>query len=127
SKAEGPMIAVKTGVVEFGKTSLVDGCFRGQTMIEEGIRQFSALPTRPDDEEVCSLESQPYWLVRHAGSVPASIIALCPDELTEKTTVYEHFNRRFWLRFLPFFHFLKQLTQGVDWTPPPLRACLMFD
>ena len=127
SKAEGPMIAVKTGVVEFGKTGRVDGCFRGQTMIEEGIRQFSALPSRPDDEEVCSLESQPYWLIRRAGSVPASIIALGPDELTENATVYEHFNRRFWLRFLPFFHFLKQLTQGVDWTPPPLRACLMFD
>jgi hypothetical protein len=127
SKAEGPIIAVKTGVVEFGKTGLVDSCFRGQTMIEEGIREFSALRSRKGDEEVCSLESQPYWLVRHAGSVPASIIALGPEELAEKATVYEHFNRRFWLRLLPFFHFLKQLTQDIGWTPPPLRACLMFD
>ncbi len=127
SKADGPMIAVKTGVVEFGKAGFVDACFRGQTMIEEGIREFSALRSRKGDEEICSLESQPYWLVRHVGSVPASIIALGPEELAEKTTVYEHFNRRFWLRLLPFFHFLKQLTQDIAWTPPPLRACLMFD
>ncbi len=127
SKAEGPMIAVKQGIVEFGKTGLLDVCFRGQTMIEEGIGEFSALRIRQDDEAVCSLESQPYWLVRHAGSVPASIIALGPGEIPERTTVYEHFNRRFWLKLLPFFHFLKRLTQGVGWTPPPLRACLMFD
>jgi hypothetical protein len=127
SKAEGPMIAVKRGAVEFGKTGLLDTCFRGQTMTEEGIGEFSALPIRKDDETVCSLESQPYWLVRHVGSVPASIVALGPEEMPERTTVYEHFNRRFWLRLLPFFHFLKRLTQDVDWSPPPLRACLMFD
>ena len=127
SKAEGPMIAVEKGLAEFGKTASVDSYFRGQTMTEEGVREFSPLRIRPRDEVVCSLESQPYWLVRNSGSVPASIVALGPEEMSEKTTVYERFNRRFWLRLLPFFHFLKQLTQAVDWTPPPLRACLMFD
>jgi hypothetical protein len=127
SKAEGPMIAVEKGLAKFGKTALVDGYFCGQTMTEEGIREFSPLRIRDGDEVVCSLESQPYWLVRDSGLVPASVVALGPEEFSEKTTVYDRFNRRFWLRLLPFFHFLKQLTQDVNWTPPPLRACLMFD
>ena len=62
-----------------------------------------------------------------ASAVPASVVALGPEEFSERTTVYERFNRRFWLRLLPFLHFLKQLTRDVNWTPPPLRACLMFD
>jgi hypothetical protein len=127
SRAEGPTIPVEKGLAEFGNTPLVDRYFRGQTMIEEGIREFSPLRIRKRDAIVCSLESQPYWLIRDFGSAPASVVASGPEEISEKTTVYDCFNRRFWLRLLPFFHFLKQLTQGVDWTPPPLRACLMFD
>lgn len=127
SKAEGAMTAVEKGLTEFGNTASLDRYFRGQTIIEEGVREFSPLRIRPGDEVVCSLESQPYWLVRDSGSVPVSVVALGPEEISERTTVYERFNRRFWLRLLPFFHFLKQLTQEVDWTPPPLRACLMFD
>jgi hypothetical protein len=126
-KADEPVIPVKKGAVEFGKTPLLDVCFRGQTMIEEGIGEFPPVTLQKDDELVCSLEARPYWLIRRIGSAPISVIALGPVEIPEKSTVYDHFNRRFWLQLLPFLHFLKQLTHNSGWSPPPLRACLMFD
>jgi hypothetical protein len=127
ANAEGATIPVKNGVVEFGMVDSIDVCFRGQTMIEEGIREFRPLSIEPADVVACSLESNPYWLFRRIGETSLSVVAFGPEEMQENTTIYSYFNRRFWLRLLPFFHFLKQLTRSIDWNPRPLRACIMFD
>ncbi len=120
-------IPVQKHTVKFGQTTSLDECFRGQTMVEESVEGFSALRPRDSDEIVCGMDSLPYWLVRRNDGATTSIVALGPEEMLERQTVYDHFNRRRWLRLLPFFHFLKQLTSSDAWRPPPLRACFMFD
>jgi len=127
ARPEGRGVLVQKPTVKFGLTTLLDNCFRGQTMVEECIEACPVLPLRDNDEIVCWIDSLPYWLVRRIGGATASIVALGPEELPEPQTVYDHFNRRRWLRLLPFFHFLKRLAGSDAWEPPPLRACLMFD
>jgi hypothetical protein len=127
ARAEGPLVPVQKGAVSFGTTTSLDSCFRGQTTVDECIEGLPALRPRDGDELICSIASQPYWLRRRMGSAPVSIVALGPEEMLKEQTVYDHFNRRRWLRLLPFFHFLKGLTSSDCWEPTPLRACLMFD
>ena len=127
ARPEGRNVPVQKHTVKFGLTTSLDDCFRGQTMIEECVEKFPALPLRDSDEIVCWKDSLPYWLIRRNDGATTSIVALGPEEMAERQTVYDHFNRRCWLRLLPFFHFLKRLTSSDAWEPPPLRACFMFD
>ena len=121
------LVPVKTGTVRFNAPDVLDPCFHHQTMVEEGIKEFSALHPVEGDELVCSLESQPYWLLRRLGSATFSIVASSPPDFLERQTVYDRFNRMRWLQLLPCFNFLKRLTREENWNPPPQRACLMFD
>jgi hypothetical protein len=127
ARTEGRNIPVQKHTVKFGPTASLDECFRGQTMVEEGLEELPVLHPRDSDEIVCWIDSLPYWLVRQNDGATTAIVALGPEEMAERQTVYDHFNRRRWLRLLPFFHFLKRLTSSDDWEPPPLRACFMFD
>ena len=115
--------------VKFSETDSLDHAFRGQTMIEECIGAIPALRPLDSDEIVCRIDSlpYPYWLIRRTDNATVTLVALGPEEISEGQTVYDHFNRRRWLRLLPFFHFLKQLTRADAWEAPPVRACLMFD
>ena len=127
ARPEESAVPVQKHAVTFATTAWLDGCFRGQNMAEEVIEELPALRPRDGDEIICRLDSRPYWLVRRMGGATVSVVALGPEEMGERETVYDHFNRRRWLRLLPVLHFLKRLTRDEAWNPPPLRACLMFD
>lgn len=120
-------VTVTHGRADFGRTDRIDRCFREQTLHECGIRDFPPLGVKEHDVILCSLDSHPYWICRPQEKSQFSIIALGPPIVTAQHTVYQLFNRLTWLRLLPFLHFVKRLTQADDWTPPPLRACLIFD
>jgi hypothetical protein len=127
ARSEGPLVTVQKGGAKFGASSSLDHCFRSQGMVDECIESFSALKLRDGDEVLCSLEGQPCWIGRRGQRGTTWITALAPEEFGETQTVYDHFNRRRWLRLLPFFQYLKRLTQTENWDTPPVRACLMFD
>lgn len=127
ARAQRAVIPVQKCTVKFAATPALDNAFRGQTMIEEGIEELPELRPRDSDEIVCRIDSLPYWLVRRADGAAVSVAALGPEEFLDGQTVYDHFNRRRWLRLLPYFHFLKRLTRDDAWEAPPVRACLMFD
>ena len=122
-----PRIPVPHGRVRFGSGFWLERCFRHQTLNEDGIREFGPLTLANGEEPVCYLNGRPYWTSRQEGSTRVCTVALGPPYLTEAHTLYHHFNRRTWLRLLPFLHFVKRLTAADDWSPPPLRACVMFD
>jgi hypothetical protein len=125
--SSGRNVSVEKGAVKFSEMDLIDSAFRGQTLVDECIGSFPALQLCDNDKVICTVNSEPYWILRAIGATSASIIAMGPAEPGERETVYDLFNRRRWLQLLPFFHFLKQLTRDNDWEAPPLRACLMFD
>lgn len=127
ARSQAATIPVQKRTVKFAATASLDNAFRGQTMIEECIEAIPALRPLDRDEIVCRIDELPYWLVRKTDSATVSIVALEPEEILEGQTVYNHFNRRCWLRLLPFFHFLKRLTRDEAWEALPVRACLMFD
>ena len=124
---EGRNVSVQSGCVKFSDSGFLDKAFRRSTMIEKGITAFTALGLRGTDEVVCSLESEPYWILRSFGQTPVSVVALSPGELGGRETIYSCFNRQRWLQLLPLLHFLKRISQRNGWEPPAFRACLMFD
>src|SRR5208283_3112360 len=97
------------GVVDFGKSTCLDACFRGQRMFEHRLEQAPAVNLVEGDELICSLNSRPYWVFRPAGRAAVNVVALAPPEVGPGHTVYDHFNRLGWLQMLPYFHFLKQV------------------
>jgi hypothetical protein len=127
SAAEEPIVSVEKATVKFGSAASLDPCFRDQTMIDECLGSFPALRVQEADEVICAVHSRPYWIERRMGRSVVSVIALAPEEFAEQQTVYDHFNRRRWVRLLPVLHFLKRLVKDSDWETPPVRACLMFD
>lgn len=124
---QGGRIAVNSGAARFTASSSLDPVFRNEIMKEGGIEAFHAVVLRDGDELLCTLESEPYWSIRRMGQTSVSMVALGPEEMESRETVYAHFNRRRWLQLLPLLHFLKQISRRAGWEAPPLRACIMFD
>ncbi len=122
-----PRVAVTTGRVSFGPAHWLERCFRQQSMHDESVREFTPLVLAEGDEPVCYLSGWPYWVSNRQGAAQVCTIAAGPPYVTDAHTVYQHFNRLTWLRLLPFLHFVKRLTAAENWSPPPLRACVMFD
>jgi hypothetical protein len=118
---------VSTGNVRFAMEDCLDRAFKGASVTDKTIAEFSSIILQDNDRLLCSVDSKPYWISRPAGESELLVVALGPDELTEEETIYSRFNRNCWLRLFPVLHFLKNLPGVARWTNPPLRACLMFD
>jgi hypothetical protein len=54
-------------------------------------------------------------------------VAVEPPKLTDDQYLCEYLQAGQFLRLLPLFHFLREVTEDLAWTAPPLRACFMFD
>ena len=122
-----PAVAVDRGRVTFSDAPAVDRCFRRATLRERGVAEFTPLRRDAGDDLICTLDGEPGWIRRRHERGSVSIVALEPPLIQGTDTLYRHFNRLQWLRLLPFLEFVQRLTREHDWTPPPLRACLMFD
>jgi len=55
------------------------------------------------------------------------LVAMEPPEVADHEYLFQYFQKDDWARLLPILHFFSELTRSGSWTPPPVRACFMFD
>jgi hypothetical protein len=113
--------------VDFGRTPCLHPYFRGQTLIDEDVKEFVPISPLPDDEMVASKDGHVLWIYRPVGRSGIDFLAAGPPKLADDRYLCEFLQPGQFLRLLPLFHFLQEVTKDIAWKVPPLRACLMFD
>lgn len=119
--------AAAAGTVKFGGGSSLAQCFRNREFKEEAAFEFSALKPVAGDELLAARGDRTFWACnRREGSV-VHRVAAGPPIFEKGEYLHDHFRPARFLRLLPLLHFLRDVTKDIDGTPPPLRACLVFD
>lgn len=88
---------------------------------------FQPILCEDGDERVAVADGVPIWTERRRGRTTFRQVATGAPELGPGQPVFPELLRGGWVRWLPLFHFLRELTNDIDWQPQALRACFMFD
>jgi hypothetical protein len=112
--------------VTFTASAQVDRRLRGRTLAEQ-THQPRQLP--PGFGEVLATRgSAPVWATRLDAGEHATYLAACaPDELAADEPLMDRLRPRNFEALVPLVHFLRIVTAGRAWEPPPLRAIVHFD
>lgn len=116
-----------TPEVQFGTSSVLEECLRGQLLADRRLGAFPTLGVQDGDEVVASRNGQVFWLNRPAGSSSCQWVATSPPSLVESEFLFQHLNGGCFMRLLPLANFLRQLTKDTDWHSPGTRACFVID
>lgn len=113
--------------VDFGRASNLHTYFQDQTLVDEDIKEFVPLSPLPGDEPVASRAGRVLWIYRSEGKSGVDFVAFAPPKLANGEFLCEYLQPGQFVRLLPLFHFLREVTKDIGWTAPSLRACFMFD
>jgi hypothetical protein len=105
--------------VSFGTSTLLDARLRGRTLDDAEAGGAAAA----DGEVLAACGRTPVWTV--SGSVQS--VSLAPPEPAPGERLRDFLRPGRFLSLLPLLHFLREVTAESVWTPPPLRACFLFD
>ncbi len=124
-----PMDPVKceSANVVFGSSSVLHSYFHGQTLLDVDVKEFIPLSLFPGDEPVASKAGHVLWIYRTENRSGVDFVAVGPPKLADDQYLSEYLQPGQFMRLLPLFHFLREVTKDIAWTPPPLRAYIMFD
>lgn len=113
--------------VRFGKTEHVDKLFRRRTIPHQVVANLTALQVQADDEVLARSGEQPVWIRRQLPSSAVYIVSAPLPKLVDEEKPFDYLNGYHFIQLLPLLHFLREVTVGMGWTRPPLRACFTFD
>jgi len=113
--------------VDFGRAANLHAYFQDQTLVDEDVKEFVPLSPLSGDEIVASREGHVLWIYRPEAKSGVDFLAMGLPKLTDDQYLCEYLQPGRFLRLLPLFHFLRDVTKDIAWTFPPLRACFMFD
>lgn len=125
--AGGKPVYCESANVDFGKTANLHPLLQNQTLGDADVKEFVPLSPLPGDETVASKEGHIFWIYRPEGRSGVDFLAVPPPKLADDQYACEYLQTGQFLRLLPLFHFLREMTKDICWTAPPLRACMMFD
>jgi hypothetical protein len=113
--------------VDFGRAANLSPYFQNQTLADVNVKEILPLSPFPGDESVASGAGHVLWVYRCEAKSAVDFLAVAPPKLADGQYLCEYLQAGQFLRLLPLFHFLREVTKDIAWTTPPLRACLMFD
>jgi hypothetical protein len=112
--------------VAFGRAAALDERLRGR-LLDDGHADDRPVPVRDGDEVLAACGGSPAWVLRRARPAPVHLVAALPEELGPDQCLRDRFRAGRFLDLLPLVHFLREVCAEHAWTPPPARACLVFD
>lgn len=113
--------------VDFSRAANLHPYFQNQTLVDEDAKEFVSLSPLPGDEIVASRAGRVLWIYRHEGKSGVDFVAVGPPKLTAGQYLCEYLQPSRFMRLLPLFHFLREVTRDTAWTVPHLRASFMVD
>ena len=113
--------------IEFGDSKYLDRRLRRRRISHDPLTPPVSFQVESGDEVLAKSGDAPAWIIRKSGGSVLNILLVPPPTLEPNERVFDYLNGSRFFQLLPLFHFLRRLTQEIDWARPPLRACLMFD
>jgi len=113
--------------VRFSSSLRLDPRLRGRTLDHEAIEGIGSIDVKGGDEVLAFYDDLPVWVSRDQQGDVVDLVSVPLPKIPTSESVFEHLNGGRFLELLPLLHFLRNVTAGLRWECPPLRACLMFD
>ena len=86
------------------------------------------LVTPPPGAETMAFSSKgPTWVMQRDGQIRHDCSLLPLPRLTDSSGLFDYLNANSFVQVLPLIAFLRFLTSDEKESPPPIRACFMFD
>jgi hypothetical protein len=100
---------------------------RDQTFKIQSPERIGSLVSQPGDTVIATSGGQPVWLERTHDQARLVAVAFELPAMESGKPLFPSLLRGGWIRILPLFHFLREVTRDLDWEGPGPRACFMFD
>ncbi len=113
--------------VRFSSPRNLNTYFHNQTLIDEDVKEFVPLVPLPGEEPVASKAGHVFWVYRPEAQSAVDFLTVAPPELADDEYLWQYLQAGKFLRLLPLFHFLLEVTKDIAWEAPPLRASLILD
>lgn len=114
----------------FGESGSIPPLLRGRRLSELRARTSTA-EARPiaGDVVVASDNDVPLWIRRAgaAGVGTLDVASIPLPVLTPDGAFSQYLNRDQFLGILPVLRFMQEVTAGIGWSTPGLRACIVLD
>jgi hypothetical protein len=115
------------GRVRFGDSSYLDKLLRCRSIWHKGLPNLSGIRAEAGDEVLACYGERPVWILRKRAGFSADIVSAPLPKLTGDEQPFDYLDGQRYIQLLPLLHFLRKVTTDLAWSPPPLKACLMFD
>ncbi|MGO9531614.1 MAG: hypothetical protein ACLP3B_10600 [Syntrophobacteraceae bacterium] len=116
-----------TSSVSFASPPNLHAYFHNQTLIDEDVKELVPLTPLPGEKPVASKAGNVFWIYRPEARSAVDFLTMAPPELADDQYLCHYLQAGQFLRLLPLFHFLREVTRDIAWEAPPLRANLMID
>ncbi len=117
--------AAERGVVTFTGAGALNPYLRGRRIEDDRVGTAAALDGGALDEVLASVDGRAIWGRRNGGAT--HVVSVAPPDLAGTAALGEHLTTGSFAALLPLVQYLRDLTRGEDWTPPPLRASITLD
>jgi hypothetical protein len=113
--------------VQFANSPNIDKVLRGRRIPHRALPNLPVGRSAADEEILASYGSIPLWVRRANDEWSGYMVNLPLPTLTVAEKPFDYLNGYHFMQLLPLLHFLRKATAEMGWTPPPIRACFMFD
>jgi hypothetical protein len=117
-------ICSSTSKVDFPEEAPIANCFRGRSLHDGSLKHAHRLEVMAGEQVIARKGENILWIRRSGSAAPLDMVAVDLPELDANEYLFKYFHHESWAGLLPVLQFLQEVS---PWTPPPLRACFMFD
>ena len=110
--------------VELAASNHLPASFRGCKLEDVSLTDSSRLEVEPGEDVLARKGKSLLWVRNLESKSAIDLVSMSLPELGPDEHLFDHFHHGNWAHLLPALHFLAEVS---PWTPPPLRACFMFD
>jgi hypothetical protein len=122
----GITLAPKASIT-FSHDAVLHPAFRGAQMPVGRETDIGELSTSDPEVPLAHYGTATVWQFRAEGRAELHTSAVAPPELRGEQLLWSWLRPDNWVALFPLMHFLRRVTLKTDWSPPPTRACFMFD
>jgi len=106
----------------------LDRRLRGARLLDGTVSQVSPVMPRDGETVLATSPRGAMWVTDASpGGIPRARVAIAPHELDEGEALRDRLRNGRFLALAAIVHFLREVCGTAGWTPPPLRACFIFD
>ncbi|MDQ1410424.1 MAG: hypothetical protein QOJ41_2159 [Acidobacteriaceae bacterium] len=120
-----PIPFAAQSAITFTSSGAVHRAFRGKTLADSSLMNFSAVPD--SCESLAKVGEQSIWAFKQQGDKEHHYVGVGIPVLEGRDFFHNHFRERRWFSMVPLLHFLRRLLGPDGWPAPEPRASFIID